>query len=584
MLSEDTRRPIYYDGQYLTPDDFVAEDRYQTDLRHRLSLAQHTWGIFVGLELTEQTRPGSTTTVDIVLSPGFATDGFGREVIAFEPFKLDAGLFLQPTQPAGWIPVWIRYLAEPTTPAQYGYEVCDDPNAATRMRETYTIEVGDKAKPDGDIQIDGTVTAESDIDLTDVSVPYQALPQDADDDRWLIPLGYVNWDGVSGFVPSVSDDDRKQRAKGRRYGGVVAAHAYSPDDTWELATRHLVDPTDPNPPRAQGFVRGTLTVEDLAVVENQGVELWASPLTLLDKDGKDQSRPLVLSRDDHVASADLRIKIGSDSSGKNRLVVDAAKTERFVVHDSGDVEVAGDLKVDGIVDLTDATDDRIWLGETRESDDTAAIGTESGGDIVYERAKSGVRWYVGKKPDAGASARLALDFGGLSIAGDALIGWRTDGRLKVRRIDGKDYKSDADDDLYLQWDSMKNVHIGQPGGKSNLYVNGDIYLGTTKLPVAVDVQVGTWGVGLQGTGAVPHYSAVKVEVWSPLTTVNHAAFLASLAEIHNVSTANDAMWSAVWNGVQPVDKGGGWWEFTVVCAVGDTDGFLDTISWVAVFT
>jgi hypothetical protein len=73
-------------------------------------------------------------------------------------------------------------------------------------------------------------------------------------------------------------------------------------------------------------------------------------------------------------------------------------------------------------------------------------------------------------------------------------------------------------------------------------------------------------------------------VHTALPTWNKAVLVVSLAEIHNVSTANDAMWSAVWDGLLPVDKGGGWWEFTVVCAVGDTDGFLDKISWVAVFT
>jgi hypothetical protein len=588
MLSDDTKRPTYHNGQYLTPDDFIAEDRYHTDLRHRLSLGQHAWGIFSGLELNEVAREGSSTSVDVFVSPGLAIDGFGREIVVFAPFQLDASLFLQPTLPAGWIPVWIRYYTESTDPPRYGYELCDDPDLATRTRETFTVEVGERSKPFGDVVIGGAAIPEASLDVVDGSIPYQALPEDADDDRWLVPLGYVNWDGTSSFVKSSSAADNEQRVKGRVYGGEVSAHTYPPDDNWELATRHVAT-AGTDPPRAHGFVRGDLTVEDYLVVKalgkaDQGIELWASPLSFLDKDGKDQGRPLVVSRDDQVAGADLHVKIGNDSARKNRLVVDASKPERLVVYDSGDVDVAGDLAVKGIVDLSSATDDRIVLGGTPATDDTAAIGTENGGDVLYERAKNGLRWYVGKKPDAGTSARMWLDGSQLSIRGDALIGAGADGRLKVRRIDGKDWQSDSDDDLFLNWDSGKNVQIGRPGVKSDLIVHGDIFLGPTKLPVAIDVQVGRWFVGLQGTGSVPVIKVVPVTVHTPLTTVNQGRLVAFLADIHNVNVATDARWSAAWDQIQPTDMGGGNWQFNVVCAVGDSDGFLDYIGFVAVFT
>src|SRR5262245_19967026 len=47
MWSDDTKRPNYYEGQYLGPGDFQAEQQYHRDMRRRLSLGQHAWGIFV---------------------------------------------------------------------------------------------------------------------------------------------------------------------------------------------------------------------------------------------------------------------------------------------------------------------------------------------------------------------------------------------------------------------------------------------------------------------------------------------------------------------------------------------------------
>jgi hypothetical protein len=73
-------------------------------------------------------------------------------------------------------------------------------------------------------------------------------------------------------------------------------------------------------------------------------------------------------------------------------------------------------------------------------------------------------------------------------------------------------------------------------------------------------------------------------VHTPLTTVNQGRLVAFLADIHNVNVATDARWSAAWDQIQPTDMGGGNWQFNVVCAVGDSDGFLDYIGFVAVFT
>ncbi|HEX3455628.1 MAG TPA: hypothetical protein VHS03_13455, partial [Gaiellaceae bacterium] len=541
-------------------------------------------GIFDGLELTETPAEGSTTAADVYVSPGLAIDGFGREIVVSAPFKLDASLFLQPTLPAGWTQVWIRYFTEPVDPAGYGYELCDDPNLTTRTRQTFKIQVGQQQTPYGDVVIAGQAIHPADLTVVDESVPYQALPEDADDDRWLVPLGWVNWDGVSGFVKSTGTLDDEQRVKDRVYGGDVSGHTYPPDDNWELVSRRVTATGDP-PARAHGIVRGDLTVEDLLVVKDQGIELWASPLTFTDTNGPDPNKPpLVVSREDKAGpAADLHIQIGKDAQRKNRLVIDGSKTERVVIYDNGDMDVAGDLKVAGIVDLSAATGDRVYLGETLDTDETAAIGTEGGGDSVYARARTSLGFYIDKKPDAGVSARMILDGSTLSVRGNQILGAGGNGYLRVREIHGKDWQSDAEDDLFLNWNNGKHVHVGG-GAPANLYVSGNIFVGANEVPLNFDLQVGATHVALQGTGSNPNWEAVTVSVPSVLPHVNHASLLVSLRYIHNVSTANDAMWAAYWDGAQPVAQPGNQYDFTVWCGVGDTDGFLDDISWIAIFT
>ncbi len=67
--------------------------------------------------------------------------------------------------------------------------------------------------------------------------------------------------------------------------------------------------------------------------------------------------------------------------------------------------------------------------------------------------------------------------GKLAITNDTVIGDGGNAKLLVRHIDGKrDEKNDRTvADLYLNYENGQPVHIGGGGGKSNLYVNGDLY-------------------------------------------------------------------------------------------------------------
>src|SRR6185369_18014662 len=71
-------RVNYFDGQFLRRNEFVDEQSYQLDLRRRHNISHHSWGIVTGLELALEEG-------QLVLRPGLAVDGYGREL--FLPAK-----------------------------------------------------------------------------------------------------------------------------------------------------------------------------------------------------------------------------------------------------------------------------------------------------------------------------------------------------------------------------------------------------------------------------------------------------------------------------------------------------------------
>ncbi len=148
MPITEIKRPNYYEGQYLGAQDLVAAQEYQRQQDQRHRLAEHTWGIAVGLEVEERPQPGSSDAVDVYLKPGYAIDGFGRAIVMLMPYKISEALFAQFTfDPAlsdgRWISVWLRYREEKTNPPRPGFAVCDVEDQAYRILETFRIVVGD---------------------------------------------------------------------------------------------------------------------------------------------------------------------------------------------------------------------------------------------------------------------------------------------------------------------------------------------------------------------------------------------------------------------------------------------------------
>jgi hypothetical protein len=93
MIVDDnySRRLQYSNGQLLAVEDFRAEQEYHLERRRRHNRLAHTWGILEGLEI-EEAQGG----MGLVIKPGTAIDGKGREIVLLgpdsEPVKLKDSL------------------------------------------------------------------------------------------------------------------------------------------------------------------------------------------------------------------------------------------------------------------------------------------------------------------------------------------------------------------------------------------------------------------------------------------------------------------------------------------------------------
>lgn len=82
-------RPRYFDGRLLTADDFRAEQNYHREKLWLHNRMLHGYGIVSGLEVSAQENESGGA--HIVIAPGYALDGYGRELIVPEPLHVAVG-------------------------------------------------------------------------------------------------------------------------------------------------------------------------------------------------------------------------------------------------------------------------------------------------------------------------------------------------------------------------------------------------------------------------------------------------------------------------------------------------------------
>jgi hypothetical protein len=81
MSSDPIKRVQYHDNQILRLQEFTDEQDYHVAMRRRHNLSGHAWGIASGLNVTPE---GDT----VVIQPGFAVDGYGRELVLADPTQV----------------------------------------------------------------------------------------------------------------------------------------------------------------------------------------------------------------------------------------------------------------------------------------------------------------------------------------------------------------------------------------------------------------------------------------------------------------------------------------------------------------
>jgi len=360
VTTNQTQRPQYFEDQYLGAADLTAAVEYARLQQARHALGAHTWGIAAGLQLTEKASFAGGGQVDVYIQPGFAWDGFGRPVIVLAPYKLTGEKFksfvyddaTDGGNPEGrLVEVWLRYVETATRAPASGFEDCSPSGNFSRVDELFRVEVGERKFPGeqrAPVSVGGRTLDAADVPhnfdaavgtLYDASVPYQSFPAEGVRANWLIPLGLVRWKPEQGgqpgkFVARNSDDLKASRSK-RHYIGVVAESVSAPDGHVRLRDR------------AKDY--SALHSEDLVWVEGSlrvegDANLFGGALKLLDGTGKDQGKPLAVSRlDKDKDSSTLRVQIGAADKGNNHFevgpVIGSDFKPRLTVLDNGQVGI-----------------------------------------------------------------------------------------------------------------------------------------------------------------------------------------------------------------------------------------------------
>ncbi|WP_447602828.1 hypothetical protein [Nitrospira sp. Nam80] len=110
-------RVHYFEQQYLRRQEFADEQAYQIALRRRHNNGHHRWGIVVGLEVTQEEGT-------LVVRPGMAIDGYGRELVLEAKRSISAEEF--PRLGSNRLDVWLYYELVEGAGAPVSYLPCGD--------------------------------------------------------------------------------------------------------------------------------------------------------------------------------------------------------------------------------------------------------------------------------------------------------------------------------------------------------------------------------------------------------------------------------------------------------------------------
>ena len=123
-----TERPHYFLGQVLGIDDLEQEQLYHREKARRHNRFLHGWGIVHGLEV----RAGAPGTRKVTISPGYALDRNGEEIVVSRYAPVDLSGHAAGTT----VYVAVRHDERPERPVS-----TPQGDQYTRIRETFAVEV-----------------------------------------------------------------------------------------------------------------------------------------------------------------------------------------------------------------------------------------------------------------------------------------------------------------------------------------------------------------------------------------------------------------------------------------------------------
>ena len=181
-MANNIERLNYYEREYLRSFDFIAEQNYHIEMRRRLNLALHLWGIVAGLDVKlGEVVAGAPPQYHI--TPGMAIDAYGREIFLFAPYILsEDDVVRNRINTPGRYSLFIEYVTDLTTPPAAGFAMCDLKDEYTRRNESYRIIISN--------------TLDDSVDPTKVKVPTvtDQLSDDPVKKPWPVRLGSVDVD------------------------------------------------------------------------------------------------------------------------------------------------------------------------------------------------------------------------------------------------------------------------------------------------------------------------------------------------------------------------------------------------------
>jgi hypothetical protein len=352
MPIDQTQKPQFYEGQYISADDLTGILQFSSVLQARHAIGAHTWGLAMGFDLLEKPVGSSASPVNVFLQPGYAWDGFGRPIVALAPYQIPPERFAAYTynaaidEPNGrLVEIWIGYSEIAFQPPASGFAQCNG-TQNSRVQETFEIYVGqrDTAVLQHDPVVLAGYTGDAQTILQklnpaapaiyDDSIPQQTLPT-APDAMWLLPVGYVRWKPnidptKAGAFMATDATDRLKAQAFRIYIGVVAGAVEAAAGVIRLKDR--VNDFTPTQSSDLVWVEGDLRL--------QGRASFVQP------DGTDGGVPFILRRNEANAMGgrDLQLVIGESAAGNNHLSIGplngaGAFQEKVTVEDKGYVGI-----------------------------------------------------------------------------------------------------------------------------------------------------------------------------------------------------------------------------------------------------